>query len=154
MPDFRRPLLLVAALGATSAADTLPCGHCLAISESIHRSINLNISAFEREVHLGTQRTATIEIGQIIWHLCGSEAWKSQRYSEALDASCAQYVRPHVDMMTNFWKEHAADTYKDPVRRGGRGRGRGPVSRTLAAAPRALTLGRPVLPRRRPSRSA
>jgi hypothetical protein len=109
----RTGLLVVLALSAANASASLSCGHCLAIQESIHRSINANISAYERRVHAGSQTTETIQIGQIIWHVCGSDAWNSQRFSETIGASCKQHVRKHVDMMTEFWQGRSAEEYKD-----------------------------------------
>ena len=76
-----RALFVAAALaGVASSAETLSCGHCATIQEAIQRSIVHNISAFEGKSHVGTSTTATIEIGQIIWRLCGSDTWKEQRY--------------------------------------------------------------------------
>ena len=93
----------------------LSCGHCLSIQESIQRSIIANISSYERRVHAGSEKTETIQIGQIIWHLCDSDAWKAQRYSDAASASCTQHVRKHVDMMTKFWQEKSTQEYKNMV---------------------------------------
>jgi hypothetical protein len=67
-----------------ACAAALSCGECTAIQEAIHRSINHNISALEVKALAGTASTATVEIGQIIWHLCGSAAWKDARHQKPM----------------------------------------------------------------------
>ena len=91
----------------------LSCGECTAIQDAIHRSIVSNITALEQQALAGTTTTATVEIGQIIWHLCGSNAWKEARYQPSLTSSCKKFVRQHVDLTTNYWKEKASEEYKD-----------------------------------------
>ena len=114
-----RALVLAAALSGARAGK-LSCGHCIAIQEGIYRSIRHNVSAVERSTHAGLDIKKTIEIGQIIWHLCDSDAWTMQRHSSELVTSCREHVRPQVDTMTNHWKGHNAETYKDSVRAHGR----------------------------------
>ena len=48
----------------------LSCGECTAIQESIYRSIRHNLTDLEQKAMAGTTMTKTIEIGQIIWHVC------------------------------------------------------------------------------------
>jgi hypothetical protein len=96
-----------------SLAGALSCVECVTMQEAIHRSIKLNISALESNHVAGSQQTATVEIGQIIWHLCGSEAWRSMRYEAVLSKACKKAVREHTDLMTNYWKEKTSEEYKD-----------------------------------------
>lgn len=89
------------------------CGECSAMQEAIQRSIVANITSFEVKGVAGTTQTATIEVGQIIWHLCGSDAWTTRRHKGSLTQACKREVRKHVDLMTNYWKEKSSDEYKD-----------------------------------------
>lgn len=106
-------LALLLALGSAAAADKIACGACLAMQETIWRSIHHNITALEVASAAGHTQTATVEIGQIIWHLCDSDTWKEQRYAEWLNAACGPAARDHVETMTNYWKEKTTDEYKD-----------------------------------------
>ena len=90
------PLLFAVGM-LLSAASALTCGDCKTMQEVIHRSIVHNISALETAALAGTKLTATVEIGQIIWHVCGSDAWKGLRYREPLAKACSEAVKQHVD---------------------------------------------------------
>ena len=103
--------LLDAAFGIVS------CGQCTVIQEAIQRAIIENITAYEKQAHAGTQTTARIEIGHLIWRVCDGAPWKAQRYHSELQAACSYFVKQHVDHATNFWKDKTVDEYKDPVRR-------------------------------------
>ena len=109
MGSSTRPLRLLLTLlcGVASAAaeDRLTCGQCIALQEGIWRSIRHNISHFEKKNTAGVVTTATLEVGQIIWHLCGSEGWKHSRPSDGLLQACSDHTRPHTDLMTEYWKE-------------------------------------------------
>ena len=70
-------LLVVALCPAAVAA--FGCGECMVVQEGIQRSILHNITALEKKATLGTSETATVQIGQIIWHMCDSAAWQGQR---------------------------------------------------------------------------
>merc|ERR1711871_1036329 len=83
------------------------------MQEAIHRSIVNNITEISKKSAGGTTQTATVEIGQIIWHLCGSDAWTEQRYAPSLTKTCRREVRKHVDLMTNYWKEKTSEEYQD-----------------------------------------
>ena len=107
------PLLFAVGM-LLSAASALTCGDCKTMQEVIHRSIVHNISALETAALAGTKLTATVEIGQIIWHVCGSDAWKGLRYREPLAKACSEAVKQHVDRMTESWKDKATEEYKDP----------------------------------------
>jgi len=63
----------------------------------------------------GTTKTATLEIGQVIWHLCNSDSWRASRPRDSLDAACRDATKTHVDLMTEYWKEKTTEEYKDPV---------------------------------------
>ena len=106
-------------VGLASALDgdgaPLRCGECMVIQEAIHRSIVHNITAMEASHQAGTTTTATIEIGQIIWRLCSSDAWKNARYQSSYTSACKRFVKKHVDLATNYWKEKAAEEYRDPT---------------------------------------
>lgn len=104
---------LVVFLHATTVAGALSCGECATLQEGIWRSINHNISDIEQKAMAGTSTTATVEIGQIIWRVCESKAWKEERHTASLTASCKQTVREHVDTITNYWKEKSTEEYKD-----------------------------------------
>ena len=78
-------LFLVVALARAAA---LSCSECSHIQELIHHSISRNISALEKAAVAGTTSTATVEIGQIVWRVCGSEAWKEARLSAELGKAC------------------------------------------------------------------
>ena len=105
------PLLVVAAV----AGDKLSCGECCLIQEAIQRSISANITALEAKATAGTTATATVEIGQIIWKVCRSDTWKEGRYQQALTKACTKFVKKHVELATNYWKEKASEDYKDPT---------------------------------------
>jgi hypothetical protein len=107
------PLLFAVGM-LLSAASALTCGDCKTMQEVIHRSIVHNVSALETAALAGTKLTATVEIGQIIWHVCGSDAWKGLRYREPLAKACSEAVKQHVDRMTESWKDKATEEYKDP----------------------------------------
>jgi hypothetical protein len=104
------PMLLFLLVAPAAA---LSCGECATIQESIQRSILRNISALEKQTAAGVQTTATIEIGQIVWHLCSSDAWGAQRYRPSLDAACAATVAAHVETLTEQWKEKRREEYAD-----------------------------------------
>lgn len=106
--------VLALSLGSSSAAE-ISCGECCIIQEIIQRSIDVNISALEKQALSGTTTTATLEIGQIIWHVCGSDAWKGARYKQSLTSACKRFVKQHVDLATNYWKEKPSEDYKDPL---------------------------------------
>ena len=107
--------MLFVALFAAAAGDDFTCGDCTVIQEAIQRSIANNISHFEEKSVGGSTATVTVEVGQIIWHLCKSDAWTSQRYQPALTKTCRRETRKHVDLMTNYWKEKTTEEYKDPA---------------------------------------
>ena len=111
-PDMR-PFFAVALLGV--AAGALTCSECVALQEGIHRAIAANISALEAKSTAGVTATATLEVGQIIWHLCTLDSWRASRPRESLDAACRDATKTHVDLMTEYWKEKTTDEYKDPV---------------------------------------
>ena len=108
-------LVAAAALAAFAHGKSaeLSCGECTAIQESIYRSIRHNLTDLEQKAMAGTTMTKTIEIGQIIWHVCESEAWKGARYQPSLYKACKSFVKSHVDLTTNYWKEKASEEYKD-----------------------------------------
>jgi hypothetical protein len=106
-------LLLVAV--SIHGAPPLSCGACQLLQEGIHRSIATNITAMEKDAVAGTMSTATLQVGQVIWHLCASDAWAGQRYDDALGKVCRTAVEKHVDALTTHWKEREADEYKDPA---------------------------------------
>jgi hypothetical protein len=109
---MRRLAALICLLPASHAA-RLTCGQCIALQEGVYRSINRNITALEQKNTAGVTSSATIEIGQIIWHLCGSDAWKNARPNDQLIAACEEHQRPHTDLMTEYWKEKSTDEYHD-----------------------------------------
>ena len=80
--------LFVTFVGAAQAKKPLTCGQCIALQEGIYRSINRNITALEQRNTAGVTSSATIEIGQIIWHLCSSDAWRDVRPSLELHRRC------------------------------------------------------------------
>ena len=82
--------LFVTFVGAAQAKKPLTCGQCIALQEGIYRSINRNITALEQRNTAGVTSSATIEIGQIIWHLCGSESWRQVRPNDALVDACKE----------------------------------------------------------------
>ena len=106
-------LFLLASSSCLPTASALSCGECVTMQESIWRSIGLNITDLEAKAVAGSSTTATVEIGQIIWHVCGSDTWKEQRYLDSFTAACKETVREHVDTMTNYWKEKSSDEYKE-----------------------------------------
>ena len=55
----------------------------------------------------------TVEIGQIIWRVCTSDAWKGARYQPSLTKVCKGFVKQHTDLATTYWKEKASDEYRD-----------------------------------------
>ena len=103
------------AITATAAAETakLSCGQCIALQEGIYRSIRRNISGFEKKTTGGISTTATLEVGQIIWNMCSSDAWRDARPSDEMIQACADHQRPHTDLMTEYWKEKGTDEYYD-----------------------------------------
>ena len=108
-----RAIVAVALLSV--AAGALTCSECVALQEGIHRAIAANISALEAKSTAGVTATATLEVGQIIWHLCTLDSWRASRPRESLDAACRDATKTHVDLMTEYWKEKTTDEYKDPV---------------------------------------
>lgn len=104
-------LLLLPGIGGGAFS----CGECLTLQEGIQKSIVHNISDLEAKAQVGSANTATVEIGQIIWSVCDSDAWKSLRYNSALTDACKENSKQHVDMMTNLWKDKTSDDYKDPA---------------------------------------
>ncbi len=106
---------VIAAALLNLATGALTCSECVALQEGIHRAIIANISALEAKNAAGTTATATLEIGQIIWHLCTSDSWRASRPRTSLDAACRDATKTHVDLMTEYWKEKTTDEYKDPV---------------------------------------
>ena len=105
--------LFVTCVGVAQAKKPLTCGQCIALQEGIYRSINRNITALEQRNTAGVTSSATIEIGQIIWHLCGSEPWRQVRPNDALVDACETHQRPHTDLMTEYWKEKSTEEYHD-----------------------------------------
>jgi len=114
-PALVRSPFLAAVLVLLPPASALNCAECVALQEGIHRAIVANISALEHRGQAGTTQTATLEIGQIIWHLCSSDSWRASRPRASLDEACREATRSHVDLMTEYWKEKTSDDYKDPV---------------------------------------
>lgn len=106
---------ILTAVATVASANELSCAQCTVIQEAIHRSINYNITALEKKALAGTASTATVEIGQIIWHLCGAEAWKEARHRAPYTAACKRFVKLHTDLATNYWKEKSSEEYKDGV---------------------------------------
>jgi len=93
----------------------LTCAECSLMQEAIQRTISQNISALEKRAVAGSQMTATVQIGQLIWHVCESDAWREQRYRTSLDATCSAVVMAHVDTMTESWKDKSSEAYKEPA---------------------------------------
>jgi hypothetical protein len=113
---MRALLLCVASLVAVRAQDGLiTCDECSTIQEGIFRTIVHNITVYEKRAVSGTATTERIEIGQLIWHLCGSKTWKARRLTDAMTQACHTFVREHVDVATRYWQEKSAEEYKDPV---------------------------------------
>jgi len=112
---MRRAVATTLMLALDVSVSALSCGQCSVIQEAIQRTIMHNISAFERKAHAGTQTTATIQIGQLIWHVCESEPWRAQRHSSDLQSACRDFVKQHVDHATRLWKEKSVEEYKDPA---------------------------------------
>lgn len=112
MPALQTLVLLTTILAPTAG---LLCGECQLLQEVIHRSIMHNISALEKGTGAGTSRTATVEIGQIIWHMCRSDTWKEQRLRPALETVCSDTVKTHVDTFTELWKDKTSEEYHDPA---------------------------------------
>lgn len=83
-----------------SGAAVMSCGECCTLQEVIARSIVTNISALEKSAIAGSSSTATVEIGQIIWKVCGSDAWKEARLQESFDTACKAAIAEHTDLMT------------------------------------------------------
>ena len=108
-------MLWLFATSMAAASKPLTCGECSVLQEAIQRSIVHNITDHEQKAIAGTSTTATIEIGQIIWHVCGSEAFKYPILEDRYHKACKKAVKKHVDMMTNYWKEKGNEEYKDPA---------------------------------------
>ena len=106
-------LALVMCVAAAQAAKRLTCGQCIALQEGMYRSINRNITTLEQRNTAGVTSSATIEVGQIIWHLCGSESWRGARPNDALVNACETHQRPNTDLMTEYWKEKTTEEYHD-----------------------------------------
>lgn len=106
-------LLAASARGQKPEAGKVTCGECMTIQEAIRQSIVYNITAMEKKATPGSTQSATVEIGQIIWKLCGSDAWKEARLQSSFTTACKAFVKHYTDLATNYWKEKSSEEYKD-----------------------------------------
>jgi len=99
----------------TAPAVALSCGECGVIQEAIQRSMAANISALAEKSLAGTQQTATIMVGQVIWRVCSSDTWREHRYRDSLDTACRAAIDEHLDTWTKHWEGKTTDEYTDPL---------------------------------------
>ena len=113
MAAYALALFVTCVAAVQAAKKPLTCGQCIALQEGMYRSINRNITTLEQRNTAGVTSSATIEVGQIIWNLCGSESWRQTRPNDALVDACETHQRPHTDLMTEYWKEKSTEEYHD-----------------------------------------
>lgn len=100
---------------ASSSGGQVTCGECVTIQEAVHKDIIANISAMAGKSIAGTTITATVEIGQIIWRVCESDTWKAMRLQPSMTSACKRFIKKHVEVATNYWKEKSTEEYQDPT---------------------------------------